>query len=180
MRLVTSERILVVDDDPIQLKLTRVLLSAKGYYVETAEAGSDALALAKAMRPTLVITDFQLPDLTGIELTKAIRSDPETAEIPVVLLTAMTESEVAGEVSGLFPSLYEHRSLPNKLPVFCSKPRPQPFFGSSRRWCSLLMMILPSAGSWNGFWRRMALNQSPPRTASTVSRKPVNRVRPLS
>ncbi len=83
-----GEKILVVDDDPIQLKLTRILLSAKGYDIETAESALSALEVAKTFRPSLIITDFELPDLDGLELAQQFKTNSELQNIPIVLLTS--------------------------------------------------------------------------------------------
>src|SRR5580693_1100592 len=83
-----SEKILVVDDDPIQLKLIRILLAAKAYDVETAETALAAIEALRTFRPALIITDFQLPDFDGLQLARQLKENPATRDIPVVLLTA--------------------------------------------------------------------------------------------
>lgn len=80
--------ILIVDDNPVNLKLVRVLLESEGRRVRTARDAAEALAAMAAERPRLVLMDIQLPDLDGLALTRRIKADPATADIPIVALTA--------------------------------------------------------------------------------------------
>jgi two-component system, cell cycle response regulator DivK len=80
--------ILIVEDNPRNLKLVRDVLNHAGY--PTLEAGNaeDGLALARATRPGLVLMDVQLPGMNGIDALVRLRADRETAGIPVVAITA--------------------------------------------------------------------------------------------
>lgn len=80
--------ILVVDDNPSNLKLVRVLLQAKGYAVTTAADADEALASLRAARPRLILMDLQLPGVDGLELTRRLKADPATRDIPILALTA--------------------------------------------------------------------------------------------
>jgi CheY-like chemotaxis protein len=82
------ESILVVDDNPENLKLARVLLLGEGYVVHTAMSAEQALALLEEMRPRLILMDLQLPGMDGLELTGRIKADPATRDILIVALTA--------------------------------------------------------------------------------------------
>jgi CheY-like chemotaxis protein len=82
------EPILIVDDNPINLKLARVLLSAEGYEVRTAGDAATAFALLSEFRPRLVLMDLQLPGIDGLEATRRLKADPATRDIVVVALTA--------------------------------------------------------------------------------------------
>jgi CheY-like chemotaxis protein len=84
----TRGRILVIDDHETNLKLARTLLSAEGFEVTTAVNATSALEAARATHPELVLADIQLPDMDGLELTRRLKRDPETADIVVVALTA--------------------------------------------------------------------------------------------
>ena len=77
-----SKLILVVDDEPDLLELVRLTLSQEGFRVETAVDGADALAKVTALRPDLLVLDLMLPDLSGTEVCRQIRSTPETARLP--------------------------------------------------------------------------------------------------
>ena len=83
-----GEPILIVDDHPTNLKLARVLLSAEGYEVRTAEDASGVQAVLKEFHPRLILMDIQLPGQDGLSFTRELRDDPATAPIPVVALTA--------------------------------------------------------------------------------------------
>jgi len=83
-----GEPILVVDDTPVNLKLTRILLLNEGYKVLTAASAEEALDLLRGYRPQLILADIQLPGIDGLEMTRRIKGDPSTNEIIVVALTA--------------------------------------------------------------------------------------------
>jgi len=80
--------ILIVEDNEKNMKLARDVLRAKGYDTVEALTGEDGVKLAKEKVPDLVLMDIQLPGINGIEAFKQIRSDPKTARIPVVAVTA--------------------------------------------------------------------------------------------
>ena len=84
----TTHRILVVDDESHILHVLSLKLGKAGYEVLTAVDGEEGLHLARDSRPDLVITDIQMPYMTGIELSRALAADEATADIPVVILTA--------------------------------------------------------------------------------------------
>jgi CheY-like chemotaxis protein len=83
-----SHRILVVDDNVTNLKLIEYLLKAKGYDVLTAIDAESALEAVRAKRPSLVLMDLQLPGMDGLELTRRLKSDPNTRDIVIVAVTA--------------------------------------------------------------------------------------------
>ena len=85
----TPAKILVVDDTPQNLKLLGDLLSVKGYSVSTAANGEEALAKVAAEKPDLVLLDVMMPGISGYEVCKRIRANPETALLPVVLCTSL-------------------------------------------------------------------------------------------
>jgi two-component system phosphate regulon response regulator PhoB len=83
-----SERILAVDDEADLLELVEYNLREAGYAVTTAKDGAGALAEVRRQRPDLILLDLMLPDLSGTEICKRLRRDPETEGIPIVMLTA--------------------------------------------------------------------------------------------
>ena len=83
-----GEPILIVDDTPVNLKLTRILLVNEGYKVMTAASAEEALELLRSYHPFLVLADIQLPGIDGLELTRRIKQDEKTRDIMVVALTA--------------------------------------------------------------------------------------------
>lgn len=86
-----ATRILVVDDEPDLLELVRFHLSQAGFEVETAETGEEGIARARRNRPDLAVLDVMLPDLTGTEVCRRMRADPELAGLPILMLTAKSE-----------------------------------------------------------------------------------------
>ncbi|HEY2655289.1 MAG TPA: response regulator [Solirubrobacteraceae bacterium] len=85
--------ILIVEDNARNLKLARDVLNHVGYRTLEAENAEDGLALARAERPDLVLMDVQLPGMDGLEALARLRTDPLTADIPVVALTAFAMRE---------------------------------------------------------------------------------------
>src|SRR5262245_57842518 len=85
-----GEPILIVDDTPVNLKLTRILLVNEGYEVLTAASAEEALEVLSGFHPDLVLADIQLPGIDGLELTRRIKQNAQTRDITVVALTAFT------------------------------------------------------------------------------------------
>jgi two-component system cell cycle response regulator DivK len=83
-----GEPILIVDDNPVNLKLARVLLAAEGYEVRTAVAAEEALEVLEEFRPRMILMDIQLPGMDGLELTRRLKADPRMREVVIVALTA--------------------------------------------------------------------------------------------
>jgi adenylate cyclase len=82
-------RVLVVDDTPANVKLLADVLGARGYAVSTASSGKEALEKVAADAPDLVLLDVVMPEMSGYEVCKALRADPATALLPVVMVTAL-------------------------------------------------------------------------------------------
>ena len=85
--------ILVVDDEPSIVKLVTATLESKGYEVIPAYDGEEALVKVKHHRPDLIILDIMMPHMDGREARKRLLDDPETAEIPVIHLSAVGDFE---------------------------------------------------------------------------------------
>jgi two-component system cell cycle response regulator len=94
-----SARILVVDDVEVNVRLLEAKLSAEYFNVLTANDGFAALRIAKEERPDLVLLDVMMPRLDGFEVCRRLKADPETHDIPVVMVTAL--SEPSDRVRGL-------------------------------------------------------------------------------
>lgn len=84
----TGERILVVEDNEMNMKLFRDVLLATGYRTLEATTGDEAVELAAEHAPDLVLMDIQLPDVNGVHALRRIRADERTAAIPVLAVTA--------------------------------------------------------------------------------------------
>jgi two-component system phosphate regulon response regulator PhoB len=81
-------KILVVDDEPDALELIEFNLKGAGYSVVTADDGEEALKKARSAKPDLVVLDVMLPEVDGLEVCKILRREPDTARIPIIMLTA--------------------------------------------------------------------------------------------
>ncbi|WP_114393583.1 response regulator [Oleisolibacter albus] len=82
------KRVLIVEDNELNMKLFHDLLEAHGYRTLQTKDGMDALRLAREHRPDLILMDIQLPEVSGLEVTKWIKEDDELRGIPVVAVTA--------------------------------------------------------------------------------------------
>ena len=80
--------VLIVEDNELNMKLVRDLLEAHGYATIEARNGTEALALARAHHPDLVLMDIQLPEVSGLEVTKWLKDDEDLCDIPVIAVTA--------------------------------------------------------------------------------------------
>jgi len=82
-----SDTILVIDDDPTNLKLAVVVLTHAGYYVDQAVDAESALEMIREEPPALILVDMKLPRMDGVEMIRRTRMDPKTRHIPLVMLT---------------------------------------------------------------------------------------------
>jgi adenylate cyclase len=89
----TSPKLLVVDDTPKNVKLLADILTARGYHVVTATSGAEALSQVEAERPDLVLLDVVMPEMSGYEVCRKLRSNPATQLLPVIMVTALDPSE---------------------------------------------------------------------------------------
>jgi adenylate cyclase len=89
----TAAKLLVVDDTPKNVKLLADILTARGYHVVTAASGAEALSQVEAERPDLVLLDVVMPEMSGYEVCRKLRSNPATQLLPVVMVTALDPGE---------------------------------------------------------------------------------------
>lgn len=87
-------RILLVDDQPFFLAMGQNMLRPKGYEVQTASSGTEALRAVKASRPDAILLDVEMPEMDGIETCRRLKLNPATAGIPVVILTATLDPKL--------------------------------------------------------------------------------------
>src|SRR3972149_8738447 len=86
--IMSDRRILVVDDEIHIVHVVAIKLRNNGYEVITADNGAQALEIAREEMPDVIVTDYQMPVMSGLELVKELRGDEKTRDIPVILLTA--------------------------------------------------------------------------------------------
>jgi len=83
-----TRTVLVVDDDPKAVELVAALLPAPGYAVVRAYGGAEAIVLAQRIKPDLILLDLMMPDVSGFDVVEALQRDTETADIPILVVTA--------------------------------------------------------------------------------------------
>lgn len=83
----TARHILVVDDEPANCALTGAMLRAEGFGTESAGSGTEALQRANQQKPDLIVTDYEMPGMTGREVAEKFKSNDETREIPILICT---------------------------------------------------------------------------------------------
>ncbi len=115
-----TKKILVVDDQPKNVKLLADILTVKGYEVTTAESGADALSQMRRTPPDLVLLDVMMPGMNGYEVCQAIRADPMLSALPVVLVTALDSSE---RIKGLEAGADDFLSKPINQPELQARVR---------------------------------------------------------
>jgi CheY-like chemotaxis protein len=86
--MATAKKILIADDESHILHVVSLKLTNAGYTVITASDGQEAFELASAERPDLLITDYHMPQMSGLELCQKLKQDPKTSGIPTIMLTA--------------------------------------------------------------------------------------------
>ena len=86
--LMMAKRVLIVEDNELNMKLFHDLLDAQGYETLETREGLQALALARQHKPDLILMDIQLPEISGLEVTKWLKEDDELSHIPVIAVTA--------------------------------------------------------------------------------------------
>ena len=84
--------VLVVDDDPVILKLLEVNFEMEGFTVLVARDGQEGIEVARADQPDLIVSDIMMPKVSGLELVNALKGDPTTSDIPIILLSAKAQN----------------------------------------------------------------------------------------
>jgi CheY-like chemotaxis protein len=85
--------VLVVDDSPLQRSIYAAALKAEGYEIVTAANGREGVEMALQRSPALILMDIGMPEMDGIAAVRELRRHPETAQVPVLALTAISEAE---------------------------------------------------------------------------------------
>jgi two-component system, cell cycle response regulator DivK len=118
--------ILIVDDNPVNLKLIRVLLAGEGYDVRTAGDAGEALKVLAEFRPRMILIDIQLPGIDGLELTRRLKADPSNHDIAIISLTAFAmkgdeERIIAAGCDGYIPKPIDTRTLPVQIRTYLQR-----------------------------------------------------------
>ena len=105
-----TKRILIVEDNELNMKLLHDVLEAHGYHIITCRQGRSAHPLAREHRPRLILMDIQLPDISGLEAARRLKEDEATRDIPIIAVTAFA---MAGD---------ERRTLESGCDAYIAKP----------------------------------------------------------
>ena len=124
----SGELIMVVDDNPVNLKLVCALLRRNGYEVCTAEDAEETLAVLRKVHPHLILMDVQLPDIDGLTLTRHLKADSATQDIVIVALTAYAmkgdeQKARAAGCDGYIPKPIETRTFIKTMTSFLEAPQ---------------------------------------------------------
>jgi CheY-like chemotaxis protein len=95
--VVMTKRILIVEDTKTIVMVEKMMLSGRGFDIDTATNGKEGLDKTKALKPDIVLADIMMPEMDGIEMCRQIKTDPETAKIPVIMVTTKGEPEKVEE-----------------------------------------------------------------------------------
>ena len=123
-----GERILIVDDNPINLKLAQVALRLDGYEVRAAGDAIEARTVVYEFEPELILMDVQLPGIDGLELTRELKGDPHSHDICIVALTAYAmkgdqDRMLAAGCDGYVAKPIDTRALPDVVAGYLEHAR---------------------------------------------------------
>ncbi len=124
-----GEQILIVDDNPTNLKLVAYLMNANGYAINTAIDAEAALAAIRDHRPALILMDIQLPGIDGLELTRRLKANPDTRDIVIVAVTAYAmkgdvDKALAAGCDGYVTKPIDTRALPSTIAQHLARKEP--------------------------------------------------------
>lgn len=124
-----GEPILIIDDNPINLKLEKVLLDIEGYQVRTATDAEEALKLLEGYKPRLILMDLQLPGISGLELTTRLKADPKFRDVVIIAITAYAmkgdrEKALSAGCDGYVAKPIDTKTLPTVIANYLSESSP--------------------------------------------------------
>lgn len=108
--VIIPKKILIIEDDPSFLRAVSHIVEKEGYNVTTASNGMTGLRMAKEDKPDLLILDVMLPGLDGFEICSRLRNEPETAKLPIIMLSA--KGQEADRTTGLKVGADEYLTKP--------------------------------------------------------------------
>jgi len=123
-----STTILIIEDNPANLKLATTVLEHAGYRVLSAENAADGIAVAQEEMPPLILMDIQLPGTSGLDATRMLKSAPKTAAIPIVALTAFAmkgdeERILDAGCDGYIAKPFDYKDLLARVTSFIGEAR---------------------------------------------------------
>lgn len=122
----SGDAILIVDDNPTNLKLVRILLLRKGYDIRTAQDADEALLVLNSFKPKLILMDIQLPGMDGLQLTRHLKAIPKYHHTIIIAITAYAmkgdeEKAIAAGCDGYIAKPIDTRALPDIIATFLKK-----------------------------------------------------------
>ena len=102
--------VLIVDDSPTEVHVLTTFLERNGFEIQTAENGADGVARARELKPDVVLMDVVMPGMNGFQATRELSKDPDTASIPVVMVT--TKSQETDKIWGMRQGAVEYLVKP--------------------------------------------------------------------
>lgn len=122
-----GENILIVDDNPVNMKLLAFMLSVRGYEVRSAVDANEAMAAIADARPCLILMDLQLPGMDGFELARRLKADPGTRPIVIVAVTAYAmvgdeQKALDAGCDGYITKPIDTRALPAQIAAYLARP----------------------------------------------------------
>lgn len=166
-----SARILVIEDEPDLAHLVEVNLAIAGYQVEIAADGAAGLERARARRPALVLLDVMMPVMDGWQVLRSLKQDDELADVPVIMLTALSEERdlIRGHLQGAIRYLtkpFEMRTLLTAVEEGLREPDEKELAARRQRVRSLLQRLaeLDSGRAGGSAVRLSGLEATPSRT----------------
>ena len=105
-----AEKILIIDDDLDTLRLVSLMLQRQGYQIIAAPNGQHGLEKALEEKPDVILLDLMMPDMDGYEVTRRLRANPQTVDIPILMFTAKTQ--LADKVTGFETGVDDYLAKP--------------------------------------------------------------------
>ncbi len=115
--------VLIVEDEPAQLEILTYNLKAEGFHVTTADNGDDALLLVEETQPDIILLDWMLPGVSGIEICRRLKANIETRNVPVIMLSARNEE--VDKVRGLETGADDYMVKPYSVAELMARVRTQ-------------------------------------------------------
>ena len=110
MGAMKMKKILVVDDDPVVIKLLESMLKGQGFEVVAASDGIDAMVQVKNTKPDLILLDIMMPELNGYEVCSHLKFDPQYKSIPIIILTSR-DQELDERIGRMMGIEYMHKPI---------------------------------------------------------------------
>lgn len=108
------EPVLIVDDNQMNLKMERLLLEVEGYQVQIAKNATDAMVVLQNFHPRLILMDFGLPGLDGVELTRQLRKNPDNKDVVILLLSSYDQKGDEEKAMAAGCNGYIHKPIDTK------------------------------------------------------------------